>query len=199
MTTSEKPTHNGTTEAAPVPFNKVISHLKSFPVISDSISTLQAHPIGQRSISIYSTACDTILKPITPYLVKANEIASPYVSKADDIADQGLGKVEAKFPILKEPTENVKSRVMQIPSPKKIAGDLYGTGLDFANQKKEYVLSLYNVERAKDGSQGFILPAAKAGLTTTFVVAQDGFQWIVDHLAYRKESVTDEKANGVRQ
>lgn len=165
-----------------IPFTKVINHLKTFPVVSDSLSTIQQHPIGQRSISITSTAYDKFLKPFTPYFVKVNEYASPYVTKADDFADQGLGKVEAKFPILKEPTENVKSKVTeQLQSPKKIAGDLYGTGLTIANEKKEYVLKVYHDEYAKEGSEGYI-PAAKAGITTSFVVASDGFHWIYDVL-----------------
>ena len=146
---------NGEPTVSSFPFAKFISHLKSFPVISDSLSTIQSHPLGQRSISITNTAYEKFFRPLTPYIMKANEIASPYVSKADDIADHGLDKVEAKFPILKEPTENVKSKVSeQLQNPKKIAGDLYGTGLGFANEKKDYVLKVYHDEYAKDGSKG---------------------------------------------
>ena len=154
MTSTEKATFNGTSET-PIPFNKLVSHLKSFPIISDSLSTIQAHPLGQRSISIYSTAYDTFVKPFTPYLVKVNDMASPYVGKVDDIADQGLGKLEEKFPIVKEPTENVKTKVAeQLQTPKKVADALYGTGLDFANEKKDYVFRVYHEERAKEETQG---------------------------------------------
>ena len=159
MTSGEKPTYNVTdmnSEAGTqIPFTKVINHLKSFPVVSDSLSAVQSHPLGQRSISFTSTAYDKFLKPFSPYFVRVNEFASPYVTKADDIADQGLVKVEAKFPILKEPTENVKSKVTeQLQSPKKIAGNLYDSGLTIANEKKDHVLDVYNRELAKDGTQG---------------------------------------------
>jgi len=177
-----------------IPFTKVISHLNTFPVFTDTLSALQQHPVGQRSISITSTAYDKFLRPFSPYFVKVNQYASPYVTKADDIADLGLGKVEAKFPILKEPTENVKSKVTeQLQSPKKIAGDLYGTGLTIASEKKEYVLRVYQDELAKEGSKGY-LPAAKAGLTASLVVAADSIQWIVDTLS--KKGSVSEKANG---
>jgi hypothetical protein len=191
---SEK--YSGEEAGAQYPFTKVFSHLKSFPVISDSLSTIQSHPIGQRSISITSTAYEKFLRPFTPYFIKANEYASPYVTKADDFADQGLVKVEEKFPILKEPTENVKSKVTeQLQNPRKIAEGLYGTGLEFANEKKEYVFTVYNTEYAKDGSKGY-LPAAKAGITTTFLVAHDSFQWVVDTLAAKK-APAPQQANGV--
>lgn len=153
---SEKQQYEQNAEAGThMPFNKVINHLKTFPVVSDSLSAVQQHPLGQRSISITSTAYDRFLKPFTPYFLKVNEYAYPYVTRADDIADQGLGKVEAKFPILKEPTENVKSKVTeQFVSPKKIAGDLYGTGLSIANERKDYVFKVYQDELAKEPSKG---------------------------------------------
>jgi len=193
--TSEKQQYDQNADSGTkMPFTKVVNHLKSYPVVSDSLSAVQKHPIGQRSISITSTAYDRFFKPFTPYFIKVNEYASPYVTKADDIADQGLGKVEAKFPILKEPTENVKSKVTeQLQSPKKIAGDLYGTSLTIANEKKEYVFKVYQDELAKEGSKGY-LPAAKAGLTTTFVVAADSLQWLVDTLS--KRDPVSEKTNG---
>jgi len=177
-----------------IPFTKVISHLNTFPVFTDTLSALQQHPVGQRSISITSTAYDKFLRPFSLYFVKVNQYASPYVTKADDIADLGLGKVEAKFPILKEPTENVKSKVTeQLQSPKKIAGDLYGTGLTIASEKKEYVLRVYQDKLAKEGSKGY-LPVAKAGLTASLVVAAESIQWIVDTLS--KKGPASEKANG---
>ncbi|KAF8421409.1 hypothetical protein EV426DRAFT_198480 [Tirmania nivea] len=191
---SEKRQYEQNAEAGTrIPFTKVINHLKTFPVVSDSLCAVQQHPIGQRSISITSTAYDKFLRPFTPYFVKVNEYASPYVSKADEIADQGLGKVEATFPILKEPTENVKSKVTeQLQSPRKIAGNLYGTGLSLANEKKDYVFKVYHDELAKDGNKGY-LPAAKAGITTSFVVAADGIQWVYDTLS--KKAPTTEKTN----
>lgn len=190
--TSEKQQYDQDAEAGTqFPFIRVINHLKAFPLVSDSVHAVQQHPLGQRSISITSTAYDKFLRPFTPYFIKVNEYASPYVSKADEIADQGLGKVEATFPILKEPTENVKSKVTeQLRGPGKIAGNLYGTGLSLANEKKDYVIQVYHDELAKDGSDGY-LPAAKAGITTSFVVAADGIQWVVDTLS-KKAPATNE-------
>jgi len=167
---------SSSTQSSPLPFTKSLTHLKSFPLISDSLHSITSHPLGQRSISISSTAYEKFLRPFIPYLLKANEIASPYVTKADDYADVGLGKVEEKFPILKEPTENVKSRVTEQFGG---AGRLVGGG-------KEYVVGVYKTELEKEnGTKGY-LPIAKAGLTATFVITADSIQWLVDQLTSKK-------------
>src|SRR4051794_6967639 len=111
-----------TTEAHSSAF---INHLHSLPVVNDGVSYFKDHPLGQKSIAISNSAYDTLIKPFTPYIAKANGYASPYVSKADSLADSGLGKVEARFPIVKEPTDTIKGKISQTVSyPRKKASDI---------------------------------------------------------------------------
>lgn len=82
-------------------------------------------------------------------------MASPYVAKADDIADHGIAKVEEKFPILKEPTENITGIVTDtVATSKQYAFGLYGHGLELAHERRDYVANLYKEELSKDGGNG---------------------------------------------
>lgn len=179
------------TAASPLPFTKVLSHLKSFPLISDSLQIITAHPLGQRSLSLTATLSNRFLSPFAPYLLKANELASPYVSKADDLADSGLDKVEEKFPILKEPTENVRHRVEE-----RVGGvrEKVEQGKGLVTEGRDYVFSVYHKELEKEGSKGY-LPIAKAGITTTFTITADSIQWLVDQLTAKK-AAAEAKVNG---
>lgn len=186
--------HHEAPASTPLPFTKVLSHLKSFPLISDSLSTITSHPLGQRSLSLTATLSHRFLGPIAPYLLKVNEIASPYVSKADDLADSGLDKVEEKFPILKEPTENVRHRVEE-----RVGGvrEKVEIGRGMMYEGREYVLSVYQKELEKEGSKGY-LPIAKAGITTTFTITADSIHWLVDQLTAKK-AAAEAKVNGEKK
>ncbi|KAF8458531.1 hypothetical protein BDZ91DRAFT_743096 [Kalaharituber pfeilii] len=176
---SSEKTYNSTTanSGTKFPFEKSLRHLKTFPIVSDSLHA-------------------RVLKPIGPFFIKVNDYASPYVSKADELADQGLGKVEAKFPILKEPTENVKSKVSeQLQNPRKFAEDLYESGLEFTNKQKEHILNVYKQKLADEESKG-LLPVAKASLSTSFTLAVESYGWFCSAVSSRKNPPT-EKTNGV--
>lgn len=182
QTTTEtmKPTINGET-----PAYKSLDHLASYPIISDSISTFKTYPLGQRSIDITHSAYCTFIAPLSPYLSKA----APYVTRADELAESGLGKIEERFPIVKEPTENIKNTVVDtIGYPRKLVGEVYVRGSDLAKDTKEYVFSIYGDELARqDNTKGGYIPRAKAGVTTGLVVSSELMGAIAAYLGNKKD------------
>lgn len=181
-TTTEtmKPTMNGET-----PAYKSFDHFVSYPIISDSISTFKTYPLGQRSIDITHSAYCTFIAPLSPYLSKA----APYVTRADELAESGLGKIEERFPIVKEPTENIKNTVVDtIGYPRKLVGEVYVRGSDLAKDTKEYVFSIYGDELARqDNTKGGYIPKAKAGVTTGLVVSSELMGAIAAYLGNKKD------------
>lgn len=183
-TTTEtmKPTMNG--EA---PTYKTLDHLVSYPIISDTISTFKTYPLGQRSIDITHSAYCTFIAPLSPYLSKA----APYVTRVDELAETGLGRIEERFPIVKEPTENIKNTVIgTIGYPRKLVGEVYVRGTDIAKDTKEYVFSIYGDELARqDNAQnkGGYIPKAKASVTTGLVVSSELMGAIASYLGNKKD------------
>jgi len=181
---------NGETEAHSVFF----SHLGSLPVVSDGVTYFKGLPVGQKSISLSQSVFDTLVKPFSPYLAKANVYASPYVTKADQFADSGLVKLEERVPLVKEPTEKLKERITSLT--------VYHTAQDalaFGNEKKDYAFKVYNDEYNKaSNGQKSIISVAKAGVTTTYILSTQTLGWIATYLATKKEEtkeVVEEKTS----
>lgn len=97
-----QPTTNGD-----APSSKFVSHVTSYPVVSDTLSTLAQHPVGKQSLDIADRAYQTFGKPVEPYAQNAFSYVKPYAQKADEMADSGLGKVDERFPIVHEDTHTV--------------------------------------------------------------------------------------------
>ncbi|KAI9672907.1 MAG: hypothetical protein M1829_004457 [Trizodia sp. TS-e1964] len=158
--------------------SEFISHLTSYPVISDSISGFKANPIGQRSLSIADHGYSTLAKPVLPYLKGPYSYVSPYVNKADSLANGGLSKVDDRFPIVKEPTE-------------KITGTLLSYAifpLKVANDGKEHVLQIFGKEYQNLGQAG-VIPAAKAAVNTGVIITAASAEWFFDFLRFKKQQV----------
>lgn len=96
------PLTNGTS-----PSSKFLSHLNSYPVVSDGVETFKSNPYGKKSLDLADSAYQKLGKPIEPYLETPYSYAKPYVTKADELADSGLGHVESRFPIVKEDTNTI--------------------------------------------------------------------------------------------
>lgn len=192
-TQTARPTTNGE-----VPTYKSLDHLASYPIISDSISTFKAYPLGQRSIDITHSAYCTFIAPLSPYLSKA----APYVTRADELAESSLDKIEERFPIVKEPTENIKNTVVDtIGYPRKLVGEVYIRGTDFAKDTKEYVFNVYDDELARQETvekRGGYIPKAKAGVTTGLVVSSELMSIIASYLGSKKEQAK-EKAGEIKK
>lgn len=87
--------------------SKTVSHLKSFPAVSDSIETFKTNPYGKKSLEIVDGAYARLGKPVEPYLKTPYSYAEPYISKADELGDKALHHVEGTFPIVKEKTGTI--------------------------------------------------------------------------------------------
>ena len=188
---AEGPTTNGTSPAdsPSSPTSKTINHLKSYPIVADSINTFSSTPLGQRTISLSTSAYSTFIAPLSPYL----SAAYPYVSRADDLADSSLSTVDSRFPIVKESTENLKSMVVDtVGYPRRVVAEVIVRGQHFADEKKEYVFKVYADEQEKIEGEG-VVGKAKAGVTTGFVVSSELMSAIANYLGTKKETAKDKK------
>jgi len=170
------PTVNGDSS----PSSAFISHLTSYPLISDSIATFKSNPYGQKSISLADSGYQTLAKPVMPYLAKPYQYVSPYLSKADSLADSALSKVDEKLPIVMKPT-----------------GELYDEAKDlifFPYKKtletKDYVFKTYSSECKKVGGEG-IVTMGKAAVTTTLIVSSDALTTLSSYLSAKKEQTKE--------
>jgi hypothetical protein len=170
------------------PSSAFISHLASYPVINDSISTFKSNPIGQISIDLADQSYETFAKPVLPYFSRPYQYVSPYVHKADSIADHGLSKVEETFPIVKTPTGEIKNKVFStIFYPARVAFE-----------GKNYVFKTYG-DQYKNIDGNTVVKTGKAMVTTGLVVTSDSLNWLSHFLGAKKEQakqVTNEKMNG---
>jgi hypothetical protein len=162
-------------------------HLTSYPVISDSISTFKANPLGAKALSLSDQGYNAFAKPVLPYFTKPYQYVSPYVAKADSIGDSTLSKIDSKFPVVKKPTgeiyDNVKGYAF-FPVNK-------------ATEGKDYVFKTYTSEVKKVGGEGLITQG-KAAVTTTLIVSSDALSWLSNFLAAKKaetKEVVNEKIN----
>lgn len=167
------------------PSSAFLSHLYSYPVISDSISTFKSNPYGAKSLSLTNASYEKLGKPLLPYLSKPYEYVSPYVKKADSLGDSTLSTIDSKFPVVKKPT-----------------GELYDNGkslvffpLKKGNEGKDYVFGIYGGEVKKVGGDS-IVTYGKAALATGLIVGSDVVGWLGAFLGQKKaeaKEVTNEK------
>lgn len=185
------------------PSLKSLQHLKSYPIVADGISTFTAHPIGQRTVSLSASAFNRFVAPLSAYL----SCTYPYVHRADDFADESLGRIESRFPIVKEPTDHVKSAVLDsVGYPRRLAAEAIVRSHDFAREKQQYVFKVYedefskisggnassnaNANGAANGADGYI-PVAKAGITSAFVVSSELMSAIANYLSSKREAAKE--------
>jgi len=190
MTSTQQPQTNGTSPASPT--FKTFDHLKEFPLIAKGISMFESNSYGQRTISLSHSAYVRFIAPLSPYLSKA----APYVQKADDLADGGLVQVETRFPVVKEPTDSLKTKVSDtLGYPKKLVGEVIVKGTEFAKNEKEYVFKVYDDHYGKlDKDKKGYVPMAYAGLQTGVIVSSELVNAITGYLSGKKAE-TEEKIN----
>jgi hypothetical protein len=161
------------------PSSRVLSHVTSYPVVSDGISAYKSNPYGQRSLVVATKAYDQFAKPVIPYFARPFSYVAPYITKADSLADQGLTKVDTKFPIVKEDTQKLKETVKGFANlPFQLAG-----------QGKEYIFSTYHDERKKVGGEG-VVADVKAFISFDLRLAADSYKFIMAYLNKGKETAS---------
>jgi len=169
------PTVNGEKSSS-----KVLNHITSYPVVSDSISTFKSNPYGQKSLDIAENGYKSIVAPVASHLQGPYGYVKPYVEKADSLADNGLNQVDKKFPIVTQDTESIKDTVL----------DVALTPLRIAVETKNYVFGTYENEYKKCGGDGLIA-GGKALITTGLIVTSDTLTWVSDYLTAKKEEAKE--------
>ena len=192
-------------DSSPKTSAKFLSHLQSYPVVSDSVTTFQNHPYGKKSLEIADGVYTKYGKAVEPYLEKPYGYAKPYVAKADELADTGLSRVDERFPIVKEETGSLVEKGKGVVWwPFSVAG-----------QGRDYVMNTWNGEsgrlsyhlrRSRIGSLTFCClldeytktashKSRGPGLTTSLMaivstelkIASDFFQAVADFLGPKYE------------
>lgn len=87
--------------------SKTISHLTSYPAVSEGIETFKSNPYGKKSLEIVDSAYARFGKPVEPYLETPYSYAKPIVTKADEFGDAALSTVDGHFPIVKDDTNTI--------------------------------------------------------------------------------------------
>jgi len=159
------------------PSSLFISHLTSYPVVSDGITTYKSNPYGAKSVSLALDAYQRFFVPVEPYLKGPYSYIAPYLAKADSLGDQGLTKLDSSVPVVKEETAVLKEKVQGVAFfPFKLGA-----------QGKDYVFKTFEEEKKKGGEEKGLVPLAKALWSTEVKVAADTFQFLADFLSAKKE------------
>lgn len=167
--------------------NLFIKHLTSYPVISDSITRFKSNHYGAKSIEYADQGYNRLAKPFLPYLSTPYTYVAPYIARADSLGDQGLSKIDSRFPIIREDTQ-------------KIRGTIYNTAgypVRFADEVKHHLFDIYGSEYKKCGGDGLVA-SGKAVITTSLVLSQESLAWVSAWLQSAKEEAKEtvnEKTN----
>jgi len=153
-----------------------ISHLTSYPLVSDSLSFYVNNPYGAKSVNLVNEAYKKFLVPVEPYLKTPYSFVAPYLEKADSLGDKGLSKVDSTFPIVKEETSSLKEKVKGLPLVP------YSTAIS----AKDYVFKTYQDESSKVGGSG-VVPFAKSVVSTELKIGSDAFNYITSFLVAKKD------------
>jgi hypothetical protein len=146
---------------------KSLSHLQSYPLISDITTSFTSSSICQRTINMSSALYAHCITPV-----------SRVVQSADDFADANLTHLDSRFPVIKEVSaEDV------FGYPRKLIVDEIVRGCYYAHEKQEFFKS--QVDQRKG-----VVVKLRAGITTGLVVSTDVMAEIADFLvAVLKASV----------
>ncbi|KAJ5818411.1 hypothetical protein N7474_004002 [Penicillium riverlandense] len=177
-----KPTVNGETVQS-----HFLTHLTSYPIVSDSITTFKLNPYGAKSLEYADQGYTRIAKPVLPYLSTPCSYLAPYLARADALGDRSLAQIETRFPFIKEDTQTLRGSLVDRASfPARLAGDV-----------KHHVFDLYGLEYKKCGGDG-VVASGKAVVTTSLVLSQESLAWVSSWLQSKKEegkAVVNEKTN----
>ncbi|KAI6248255.1 hypothetical protein HI914_03067 [Erysiphe necator] len=164
------------------PNSAFLSHLKSYPIVSDGITTFTSNPYGAKSLSLTTSSYEKISKPLLPYLRMPIAYISPYAARADSIGNSTLSSLEEIFPVVKKPTgeliEEGKS-VVFFPLRKGCEG-------------RDYVKGVFGSEKKKFGDAGLI-NYGKAALATSLVISSDALNWLNGYLAAKTDQAKEIK------
>ncbi|GAB7351582.1 hypothetical protein MBLNU459_g2204t1 [Dothideomycetes sp. NU459] len=163
------------------PSSQFLSHLGSYPAVSDGIETFKSNPYGAKSLELANATYAKFGEPIVPHLKGPYAYVKPYVEKADSLADAGLEQVDHTFPIVKEDTSTL------IDTAKSYAF----FPLTLAGQGRDYLLGTWEDEynkTAKANNRGPGLSTSlMAIISTQLKIASDTLHVVGDYLGPKKE------------
>ncbi|KAF2158048.1 hypothetical protein K461DRAFT_290304 [Myriangium duriaei CBS 260.36] len=167
--------------------SQFLSHLTSYPVVSDGIEQFKANPLGAKSIEIVDATYTRVGKPLEPHLRTPYSYAKPYVNKADSLADQALNSVDNRFPIVKEDTNTIFDTVKGLVFwPFKVAGN-----------GKDYVLNTwsdeYNKTAKRNARRSGPVTFGLAVVSTELRIASDALQYLAESLSDRGSEAKQKK------
>jgi len=164
------------------PASQFLSHLTSYPVVSDSINMYKSNPYGAKTIDLtqqlLQTYNNSVNPRIAPLLRTPYSLVAPYLARADSLGDSGLTNLENRFPIVREPTQDLRSKLV----------DTAVWPFALANQSKDYVLGTYNEEcqKASDKPDGLV-KKAQAVLRTEIRLTAEVLTFVRSMLQQRKK------------
>lgn len=163
-----------------LPHSAFLSHLTSYPIVSDSITTVKENPYGAKSIELTNTGYAKYVKPTLPYFETPASYAKPYVSKADELGDYFLTKFDEQVPIVKSETKEIKGTILTYVN----------WPLETANSTKDWALNTYGEEYKKCGGDGYVA-GGKAVITTSLILSSDVLKWVSSFLQAKKEEAKE--------
>ncbi|KAG5301410.1 CAP20 [Histoplasma ohiense] len=150
------------------PSSQFLHHLSTLPVVSDSLTYLKNHPYGQKSLQLADQGYANYAKPVLPFFSKPYNYVAPYVAKADSLSNEGLKRVEDRFPIVKKDTETIKGALKgYIHMPFRVV-----------EEGKKHVLQVYSAEYKNCGGGEGYVAAGKAVITTGLTITSESLEWL---------------------
>lgn len=165
-----------------VPHSAFLEHLLNYPLISDSVSTIQSYPIAQKTVDLTTSTYNRLESTFKPYLSTPYSYISPYVSKADSLGDSTLSNIDERFPIVKKPTDEVVASarsVVFLPVRK-------------GQEGRDHVLSVYQDQRKGFEGEGVVI-FVRASASTALTVTAETLAWVRTVLAGKAKEVKEVK------
>jgi hypothetical protein len=123
-----------------------------------------------------------------PYLSGPLSYLSPYASQADSVGASTLERLDAKMPVLQQPTDELLQKVRG-------AG---GAPLRLSAEAQQYVARVYEAEFKRTGGNG-LLAYGRAMIATGLVVSADGLTWATEILSKKGQTAKETVNEKARQ
>ncbi|PLN81345.1 MAGE-domain-containing protein [Aspergillus taichungensis] len=153
-----------------------ITHLTSYPIISDTIAVVRTNKYGAKSLTYVDEGYSRFAKPVLPYLSVPYSYVAPYLSRADALGEQGLVKIDGRFPILKEDTEKIRGTVFY--------------PVHYVSDVRSHITDTYNAEYNKCGGDG-LGARGKAVITTGLLLTSGTLDYVSHWLRERTVQAKD--------
>lgn len=142
MSTTTNATPNGNKPSPSIAEkSQFLSHLTSYPLISDTLTTITTHPytrtplhLTHRTLTSLAPYATPLLSPLTPYL-------TPYLARLDTLGSSALDALDARVPSAKKPTRELYTQTR----------DLALRPYELSREGSEHVRRAYDGEVKRNG------------------------------------------------